>query len=119
MFNGGAADFVQRLHGAMATYDIGHPPAGHDYSTFIPGAVLAYVEALLAYLEAEGLPACDDVAQGNYFYKRYRHVFVPRGQEYANMWSIPYPHELMVGEGKLLRMWHAVFHQVPFEFAEK
>eukprot|EP00624_Nannochloropsis_granulata_P002280 evm.model.NODE_21585_length_24503_cov_28.097294.2 len=121
IFKGNAAAFVQRLHAAMEKHGIGRPPDGqHDYSDFIPGAVVAYVEALLSKsVPATSLSAEDEQAKGKFLYKCYREVLVPKGQKYARAWSIPYPHELMVGEGKLLHMWADVFEKVPFEFAKE
>lgn len=49
----------------------------------------------------------------------YRKVLVPKGHEYALAWRIPFPHELMEGEGRLFRMWADVFHKVPFELAKE
>jgi len=126
VFEEGAADFVQRLHDEMAANEIGHPPDGCTHDDFIPGAVVEYVEALMGDLKPDepddglSLRAKDDAAKGKYLYQCYRQVLVPRGQAYAKAWGIPYPHELMVGDGKLLRMWKGVFGgAVPFKFAEE
>ena len=112
---------MQRLHAAMEKHGIGRPPDGkHRYSDFIPGAVVAYVEALLdRSVPVEHLSKEDERAKGKFLYKCYRKALVPKGQEYAKKWSIPCPHELMVGEGKLLHMWADVFEKVPFEFAKE
>lgn len=105
VFDGDAAAFVERLHDAMAANGIGRPSACHHYSDFIPDLVVGYVQVLMRYLHANGIPEEDDAARGKFLYNRYRRILLPRGQKYAEAWSIPYPHELMVGEGKLLRMW--------------
>jgi hypothetical protein len=110
---------VQRLHAAIEEYGIGRPPDGQLYQDFIPGAVVAYVEALVGHgVPAASLSEQDHLAKGKFLYECYRKVLVPKGQEYAKEWGIPYPHELMVGDGKLMRMWADVFEEVPFTFKE-
>src|SRR6056297_3398816 len=120
VFDGTAADFIDRLYAAMVRWGIGRPPAG-THRDFLPGAVVAYVEALLG----QSMPStslsglAEDLAEKKLLYAFYRKVLVTRGQAYARAWGIPYHHELMVGEGELLRMWAQVFDRVPFEVREE